>query len=66
MRKIKVKYKVFTGDYFTPYKYKQATFPVEVPTNEYGFILIDTLGKMLAQKIKEKESLSFEVLKYQV
>ena len=66
MRKIMVKYKIFTGDYYNPVKYKQATFPVEVPTNAQGFILIDTLGKVLADKIREKEGPKFEIIRYQV
>lgn len=60
MGKVKFKYRLRN------YKYKTKTIEIKLPTNEYGFILIDDLTKVLKEWLQNNEQnallINFEVM----
>lgn len=47
----KVRFKYAVPDYYRYWIYKQKTVDMTLPTNEYGFILITSLGKKIEEYI---------------
>gem|GEM_PF-5460351 len=53
MAKVTFKYRIDTPDYYPATAYRQKTINLDLPKNESGFILFDTLAAALVDYIKD-------------
>ena|GEM_PF-3178620 len=63
-RKVKVRYKIVTSNYYKPVLYKTKTFKLRLPTDKLGFILHDTLTDILFELLKKIVFSEMQTVKY--